>query len=151
MPYFLDGNNLIGLARRTSRPEESDRTALVAELADRLRSTRSTVRLFFDGPAGRPSALGRLTVNDAGGSADEAILRHIRAAADPGQVTVVTADRELSRRARDAGARSMSPPDFWARFGSAEKRPAGKETENRTKVDVDDWMSYFADPKNRNR
>ena len=31
MPYFLDGNNLIGRARRTARPTEADRAALVAE------------------------------------------------------------------------------------------------------------------------
>src|SRR5471030_3237291 len=127
MPYFLDGNNLIGLERKTARPDSADRDALVAELAERLRSTRSSVRLFFDGPAGRPATLGKLTVTDAGGSADDAILREIRAASDPGQVTVVTADRELSRRARDAGARTMAPSDFWAHFGAAGNRPAGKE------------------------
>lgn len=149
MPYFLDGNNLIGLERKTARPGAADREALLAELAERLRSTRSSVRLFFDGPAGRPTALGRLTVTDAGGSADDAILREIRAASDPGQITVVTADRELSRRSRDAGARTMAPSDFWARFGAAANRPTGKQAEESQRVDVDDWMAYFSDPRNK--
>jgi len=30
MPYLLDGNNLIGLERRTARPTEEDRADLVA-------------------------------------------------------------------------------------------------------------------------
>jgi predicted RNA-binding protein with PIN domain len=146
VPYFLDGNNLIGLVRRTARPGEDDRSALIAEISERLRHTRSSVRLFFDGPAGRQTGLGRLTVTDAGGSADEAILRGIADAKDPGAITVVTADRELSRRVRDAGGRTMAPNAFWARFGAsgvATSRPEGSP------VDVDEWMGYFADPKNR--
>ena len=39
MPYLLDGNNLIGRVRRTARPTEEDRQALVAELSDRLRAS----------------------------------------------------------------------------------------------------------------
>lgn len=146
MPYFLDGNNLIGLVRRKARPEEDDRAALVAEISERLRRTRSSVRLFFDGPAGRQTSLGRLTVTDAGGSADDAIVRELAASADPGQITVVTADRELSRRVRDAGGRTMPPGAFWDRFGAA---PAGPRKDGPPVVDVEDWMDYFADPKNR--
>ena len=143
MPYFLDGNNLIGLARRKARPGDDDRQALIAELSARLRSTRATVRLFFDGE-GRGASYGSLTVSGAGGSADEAILRDLSKTSDPGQVIVVTADRELSRRVRDAGAKTMAPPDFWKRMAPSEN-PGGKET----RVDVDEWLDYFADPKNR--
>ena len=32
MPYLLDGNNLIGIVRRTSRPSEEDRSALIADV-----------------------------------------------------------------------------------------------------------------------
>jgi hypothetical protein len=85
VPYLLDGNNLIGLVRRTARPTEEDRQALVAELAERLRATRARAILFFDGPAGaRGSSLGRLSVRQAsGGSADDAILAEVRQAASP--------------------------------------------------------------------
>ena len=144
MPYFLDGNNLIGLARKKTRPDETDRTALLAEVSARLRSNRSTVRVFFDG-AGRAASLGSLTVSGSGGSADDAILREIGKSADPRQITVVTADRELARRSRDLGARTMSPPDFWSRFGESSPPEPGKPG----KVDVDEWLDYFADPKNR--
>ena len=144
MPYFLDGNNLIGFARRKARPEEDDRAALLAELSARLRSTRSTVKVFFDGE-GRAASLGSLTVSGASGSADEAIVREVGKARDPRQITVVTADRELARRSRDLGARTMAPAEFWGRFGESAPPEPGKPG----KVDVDEWLDYFADPKNR--
>ena len=57
MPYFLDGNNLIGRARRTSRPTEEDRAALVAEIVERLRRSKASAVLFFDGAGVRNSTL----------------------------------------------------------------------------------------------
>ena len=48
-------------------------------------------------------------------SADDWLLREIRLAADPGAVTVVTADRKLADRARHRGARIVSPRAFLAR------------------------------------
>lgn len=148
MPYYLDGNNLIGLALGAARPAEGDRQALVQELADRLRVTRSLVRVFFDGPGRATTSLGRLTVRQAGGSADEAILREVSAARDPGQITVVTADRELCRRSQEAGARTQTPAQFWARFGTGATAPSKPDA---TRVDVDEWIDYFSDPDNRGR
>jgi rRNA-processing protein FCF1 len=142
MPYFLDGNNLIGIARKKSRPEEDDRSALLSEIAARLRATRATVRVFFDGE-GRAASYGSLTVSGSGGSADDSIVRELGTSPDPRQVIVVTADRELLRRARDAGAKTMAPSDFWKRMASPETgRPEPK-------VNVDEWLDYFSDPKNR--
>lgn len=149
MPYFLDGNNLIGITRRTRRPGEDDRSALLTEVMDRLRANRSEVRIFFDGPQARPISLGRLRVICDGGSADEAILRALSASKDPGQIIVVTADRGLASRTRDAGARAISPSDFWGRFGGPEAPPARAAAES--PVNVEEWLDYFADPKNRGR
>ena len=119
MPYFLDGNNLIGSERRARTPGEEDRSALEGELAARLRGMRSSVTVFYDGPPARTRSLGSLTIRQPGGSADDAMLREIGAARDPGQITVVTADRGLARRSQDAGAKSLTPADFWERFGKA--------------------------------
>lgn len=149
MPYLLDGNNLIGMVRKTSRPSEQDRAALITEIADRLRKTRARATIFFDGPAGaRPSALGSLTVKTPNrGSADQAILDTIASSRAPGELVVVTADRDLARRARDAGAKITAPHEFFARFGTAvseraDPAPAGA-------VDVEDWLRYFGDEHNR--
>jgi predicted RNA-binding protein with PIN domain len=149
MPYLLDGNNLIGRARGTARPSESDRDALVAELSARLRATKARAILFFDGPAGgRGASLGSLSIRrPSGGSADEAIVAEVARSKAPGEAIVVTSDRELQRRVRDAGGKVCSPQDFFARFGTGgaadtRREPAGA-------VDVDDWTRYFGDPANR--
>ena len=145
MPYFLDGNNLIGLARGAKRPGEDDRAALLSELSARLRTTRASVRVFFDGE-GRSTSMGTLTVSGAGGSADEAIVRELTASKDPRQITVVTADQTLARRCRDLGAKTLSPSDFWRRFGAAVESGPGP-----ARVDVDEWLAFFADPRNRRK
>ena len=156
MPYLLDGNNLIGSVRRTARPSEQDRDALITELADRLRRTRARATLFFDGPAGeRSRTLGSLTIRTpSAGTADDAILREIAASSAPRECVVVTADQGLSRRARDAGARVVPPGEFFERFGATSPRGApGRETPARdapgTTGSVEEWMRYFEDPKNR--
>ena len=147
MPYFLDGNNLIGRARETSRPTQEDRSALISELCERLRRTRARVVVFFDGaaPAGA-SALGGLFIRFSGRvSADEAILREIRRSQAPAEIVLVTADRALSRLARDAGARTLAPEEFWGRFGAS----SGTDPMPAQTVDVEEWMRYFEDDENR--
>ena len=141
MPYFLDGNNLMRRPGVTA-----DRAALIAELADRLRRTRARAVVFFDGPSdGAPTALGALSLRFAGGvSADDAIVAAIGRSSAPSDVIVVTADRDLARRARDAGAKSLDPEAFWARFGTGPSPDDPKE-----RVDVAEWMRYFEDDSNR--
>jgi len=149
MPYFLDGNNLIGHALGASRPSEENRQSLVAEVADRLRRTRATAVLFFDGPGSKRTSLGSLSIRECGGEgADDAILREIGRSAAPREIVVVTADRELGRRVRDGGAKTLSPGDFWSRFGASKAPDRG---ESGGKVDVDAWLQYFEDEKNRGR
>jgi len=150
VPYLLDGNNLIGLVRRVARPTEDDRQALVAELAERLRSTRARAILFFDGPAGaRNSNLGGLSIRrPTGGSADDAIVAEVASRRSPAEAIVVTADRGLARRVRDAGGKVCAPDDFFARFGRGASVPGkGPAAEA---VDVDAWLEYFGDERNRN-
>jgi predicted RNA-binding protein with PIN domain len=149
MPYLVDGNNLIGLVRRVARPTEEDRQALVAELADRLRATKARAIVFFDGPAGdRGSSLGGLSVRrPTGGSADDAIVAEVARARAPGEFIVVTSDRELGRRVREAGGKVCPPDVFFARFGRGgptRGRDAGAEA-----VDVEAWLEYFGDERNR--
>lgn len=149
MPYLLDGNNLIGSVRRTSRPSDEDCDALVREIADRLRRTRARAVLFFDGSGRRSGSFGSLTVRfSASSSADDAIVGLIGDARAPQEYVVVTADRGLARRARDAGAKTLSPGDFWKRFGqgTGAGSPGGEG-----RVDVEEWTTYFGDDRNRDR
>jgi hypothetical protein len=80
------------------------------------------------------------------GSADQAILDTIARSRAPGELVVVTADRDLARRARDAGATTIAPHDFFARFGTA---PHEADPAPSTAVDVEDWLRYFGDERNR--
>jgi predicted RNA-binding protein with PIN domain len=145
VPYLLDGDNLVGTELRRPGGSE-DRDALVAEIAERLRRTRASVVLFFDG-AGRALSLGKLSVRFAGNvSADDAIVREIRRNSRARDTTVVTADRELARRARDAGATAMSPADFWKKFGAAQ---VGGGASDEKPVDVEDWMTWFETERNK--
>jgi predicted RNA-binding protein with PIN domain len=147
VPYLLDGDNLVGTARRRPGGSE-DRDALVSEITERLRRTRASVVLFFDG-AGRSLSLGHLSVRFAGASsADDAIVREISRSSKPRETTVVTADRELARRARDAGATAMSPADFWRRFGAVDP---GAARRNETPVDVEEWIKWFTEEGNKKR
>ena len=149
MAYLLDGNNLIGSVLGVSRPSAADRQALVAEIADRLRRTRARATIYFDGPAGEGAvSLGALTVRGSGSEgADAAIVRAVAQARAPGEMTVVTADRELSRRVRDAGGKVCAPGDFFQRFGKAGEAEAPAPG----RVDVEEWMEWFGEDKNRGK
>jgi rRNA-processing protein FCF1 len=146
MPYFLDGNNLIGLARGTARPSEEDRRALVGEIAERLRRTRAHAVLFFDGSTNRSSSLGDLEIREVlGASADDAIVAGVARARNPQEIHVVTADRALARRVREAGGKTLAPQEFWQRFGAKGGRPS----EDSVKINVEEWIRYFEDEGNR--
>ena len=149
MPYLLDGNNLIGSVLGLSRPTAEDRQSLVAEIAERLRRSRATARLYFDGPIGeRPTSLGSLSVRSAeAGGADDAIVRDVERAADPSSMIVVTADRELQRRVREAGGKTCAPTEFFDRFGRRPKTEDARTSGER--VDVEEWTRFFEDERNR--
>ena len=147
MPYLVDGNNVIG-AERGGPASDDGRAALVREIADRLRATRARVVLFFDG-SGDSLSLGSLSVRFAGAAtADDAIVREVGRSAHPQEMIVVTADRDLARRTRDAGGRVAAPAEFWRRFGApARSMPSSGGSE--TRVDVDDWLKWLSDDRNR--
>ncbi len=147
MPYLLDGNNLVGSARRTSRPSEEDCEALIREVADRLRRTKARAVLFFDGPGRRGGSLGPLTIRySERSSADDLIVQMIADARAPREYTVVTADQGLARRVRDRGGKAVRPDDFWKSFG----KEAGSEARGgEAPVDVEEWTKYLGDDRNR--
>jgi hypothetical protein len=151
MPYLLDGNNLIGRVRRTSRPDEEDRAALVSELSERLRASRARAVLFFDGPAtGRAASLGPLSIRESGpAGADEAILRAVESSPAPGECIVVTGDRGLASRVRDAGGKVAAPDEFFARFGRGGSGGRGGGEGSAGRVDVEEWMRWLGDERNR--
>lgn len=135
---LIDAYNVM-YRRWRSVPEDRDasRERLVRETAAALGGVRGVGRahLVFDtwagaARAGLRSRDGRVSWHYAHGSADEAILEHLRR--HEGRkagvsLLVVTDDRELAGRARQLGARTMGVAAFYASSGSQPPR-VGRRT-----------------------
>ncbi|MDR1728096.1 MAG: NYN domain-containing protein [Acidobacteriota bacterium] len=155
MTYWFDGNNLIGLSAAAARRDRRTRVEFLAALGARRKSGGGRMVVWFDGddPADASPPPGVAVRYSAPESADAAICRRLREIERPGEVTVVTGDRELAARCRAAGASTMD----WGRFAAKvlsrpaaaprvraihlvhpEKSPAPGDA-----IDVDGWMRYF--------
>jgi hypothetical protein len=104
------------IARRWSRARggSTTRPPLVAR-ARGFDDPAAEVWIVFDGgdPGGNEEGATPRTVFAR--SADDWLLDRVRAAEDPGQLKVVTADRRLANRVRARGAEVVSPGDFLGR------------------------------------
>jgi predicted RNA-binding protein with PIN domain len=113
MLWLIDGMNVIG-----TKPDGwwQDRHAAMVSLVDKLErwvaSTGANVTVVFEQPPRPPIKSTVIEVRHAPkprrDSADDEIIRLLRAEEDPGAIRVVTSDNWLSDRARDAGA-SVDP------------------------------------------
>ncbi|MGH9443654.1 MAG: NYN domain-containing protein [Thermoanaerobaculia bacterium] len=148
MPYVVDGNNLIGRLLGKARPREEDRRELLRRIAECLRGMRARVLVVFDGPSesGRDgAAMGPLTIRYSGNrSADDVIVEIALRSPSPADQRVVTDDRDLASRARDAGATVVPAEKFLTLISSAVPVPASAKP-----VDVPDWEAFFSDDRNR--
>lgn len=124
--YLVDGFNVLhaGVLRGNDRQgwwREEMRARLLARVAG-FDDEAAELWVVFDGRgplAGAEERSLRPRVVFAP-SADEWLLAEVRDAADPSDLVVVTADRQLADRARHRGARVVSPRAFLAR---CEARP----------------------------
>ncbi len=145
MPYWLDGNNLIGQTVAQSREDPGTRRAFLAKLGGFSESRGGCFVVYFDGDAhDRLRAPRGVQVRySAPLSTDDAILQRLGEVRLPSEVIVVTNDRTLGKSCRDAGAKSMNWQSFLSimhRKGRA-KTPALKTKEE--EVNVDEWARYF--------
>jgi hypothetical protein len=118
--WLVDGFNvvqrtLLGGRERDEWWTARRRTELL-ERAACFDDPAAEVWVVFDGPEGEPEG------SDARGprpvfapSADDWLIARVRAAEDPGQIAVVTADRRRAGRARRRGARVVAPSEFLRR------------------------------------
>jgi predicted RNA-binding protein with PIN domain len=119
--WLIDGMNVIG-----TRPDAwwKDRHGAMVRLVDLLERWVATsgedVTVVFEQPPSPPIASTVIEVAHAPrprrDSADDEIVRRLRADPDPGQVRVVTSDRWLADRARVAGAMVDPAESFRARL-----------------------------------
>ncbi len=140
MTWFLDGNNILGVATASPR-SEGDRERLLHRLL-RLHLPRPCT-VVFDGPPPGPAVAAEFQMGGARvaysgtRTADDLILGRVR----PGD-TVVTADRDLATRCRGKRAKSVDPKTFLKDLAPAPSE-AEPEKPAASSVDVDEWMDYF--------
>jgi predicted RNA-binding protein with PIN domain len=109
MRWIVDGMNVIG-----SRPDGwwRDRGRAMAALVNRLERWATAegddVTVVFERPLSPPLESSAITVahapKPAPNSADDEIIRLVRADTNPSDIRVATSDRALSERVRAAGA-----------------------------------------------
>jgi hypothetical protein len=142
MPYWFDGNNLIGQSTARASADRETRRGFLSHLSRRFRSQGGRFLVFFDGddPDRSMPPPGVKIRFSAPLSTDDAIIRDVAGAANPGEIIVVTNDRSLAARTRDLGAKSIS----WAEFDAKRKpNPGNRDLSSDTPVDIEDWMRYF--------
>lgn len=122
MTLLIDGHNLIGVMPGIDLADPDDEWQLVQRLRAYAAAKRLSVTVVFDSGHG-PSPQRRLpdggvTVRFAppGVEADTVIVQLVRAAPQPGKVTVVTNDRGLAGLVRSAGGQVQSATHFAARL-----------------------------------
>ena len=144
MPYFFDGNNLIGLSAERARSDRQTRRAFL-ELLSRFSSSRGgRIVVYFDGddPDGAMPPKGVGVRFSAPLPSDDAIIRDIEGARVPSEIIVVTNDRDLAGRCRHAGSQAMAWNEFARRM---ERRVRGvpRNPEKEGKIDVEEWSKFF--------
>lgn len=144
MPYWFDGNNLIGQSTDRVRAEPETRKRFLSFLSGCSRSRGGRFLVFFDGddPDRIVAPAGVGVRHSAPLSTDDAIIRELAGCRVPSEVIVVTNDHRLSARCRDSGAKTMAWQDFAARMSPPP--PGGADsTGSQTQVNLDEWIRYF--------
>ena len=144
MPYWFDGNNLIGRSAASSQVQPKIRQEFLSTLSAYYKSGGGRFLVYFDGddPGRSMPPAGVKVRYSAPESADDTITRRLREIRRPGEVIVVTNDFDLENRCRNAGSKVMN----WQQFASKMK---SRKTHGRSKnsveqpVDVEDWLDYF--------
>jgi predicted RNA-binding protein with PIN domain len=145
MPYWFDGNNLIGQSAAAAKADAQTRRAFLSTLCSYRKSGGGKFLVYFDGDdPHRASAPPGVTVRfSAPESTDAAILRRLQEIQHPSEVIVVTNDRELMVRCRNAGAAAIDWGQFLSKMKSRPAAQPRKPVDRHEPVDVDDWMRYF--------
>jgi predicted RNA-binding protein with PIN domain len=143
MPYWFDGNNLIGQSAAAKNDSQTRRAFLSSLLAYR-RSGSAKFLVYFDGedPTGSPSPPGMVIRYSAPLSTDRAIVQRLGEIRNPSEVIVVTNDNGLKKRCRAEGANVLT----WGEFVSKMKSKRISDTRRialQEPVDVDEWIRYF--------
>jgi predicted RNA-binding protein with PIN domain len=145
MPYWFDGNNLIGQSTEVARKDRNTRKAFLSTLSAYQKSGGGRFLVYFDGddPVDSSPPPGISVRYSAPESADIVILHRLREIQRASEVIVVTNDNELAMRCRHAGANSMPWHQFTSKMQSRPTSASPIRHSPQEQVDVEDWMRYF--------
>jgi predicted RNA-binding protein with PIN domain len=145
MPYWFDGNNLIGQSAAEAKADTQTRRAFLSMLSSFHKSGGGRFLVYFDGDDPNPSTAppGVAVRYSAPESTDGAILRRLREIQHPSEVIIVTNDRELMARCRTAGATAMDWRQFITKMQSRPMPQSREPGNSQERVDIEDWMRYF--------
>lgn len=146
MPYWLDGNNLIGQPARVAQRDKEISKRFLTLISQYSSSRRHQFVVFFDGDdhARTKPPPGVLVRYSAPLSGDAAILDKLRGVKTPADIIVVTNDRELSSRCRNVGARTMDWAQFTSRMRRSADSPNRKSQKTKgEKIQIDEWINFF--------
>ncbi len=144
MPYWFDGNNLIGQSASASRRDPKTRRSFLELLSSYAAAGGGRFTVFFDGddPGSGTPPRGVRVRYSAPFSTDDAILREAEGARAPSEVIVVTNDHGLAARCRDAGVKTMDWRHFTAKMASRSPARPGP-TQEGEKINLEEWSRYF--------
>lgn len=148
MPILIDGHNLIGQMSDISLEDPDDEAKLVQRLRAYRAHTGKSITVIFDNggfyslPSNLSSAGIRVRFAPLGSSADALLIKHIRRAANPRGLKVVSSDQAVVRSAREHGVHIISASTFAAELSqlgvikdSPERRLSPEE--------VAEWLKIF--------
>ncbi len=158
MPYLIDGHNLIPKLAGFSLRAMDDEEQLIPLLQTFSRVHRQPVEVFFDGAPPGQSGMrhyGTVTAHFVrkGRTADDAIRdRLARLGTGARNWRVVSSDRQVQAEARNRHAESVSSEDFARDLQRALEEEARHSQDDPTQIneqDIDEWLRFFGDDKNR--
>ncbi len=144
MPYWFDGNNLIGQTAAQTRADRQARLAFLERLSEYSTARGGRFVVFFDGddPDRSMPPRGVQVRFSAPLSTDDRILQTLAGMQNPREIIVVTNDNALRGRCRDAGARTMGWGEFDA-IKSKRQGPARGRAQKEDPVKVDEWARFL--------
>jgi len=149
MPYWFDGNNLIGQSAAVARANAGIRKAFLQTLYSLHQSGGGRFLVYFDGDDPERAMIppGISVRYSAPLSADDAILLRLREIRNSAEIIVVTNDHELMMQLRDQGAKAWSWREFMSKMQPRSERRTARLVKEKP-IDIEEWVEYFGWDKN---
>lgn len=150
MHYLIDAYNLLFRIGEPTGHFESKRQHLVEAINTISVGTKLRITLVFDGAEAPPSHPTRhhfdtveLIYTPKGLSADEFIVNAVELTKRPERMTVVSSDRELTRKCRLHRAHVMKVEDFFLLIEKKRQKQIPSKPEEISSAELKRWLKIF--------